>query len=127
MFAQAFAPRQATLFHNWERLQLKARIAPHSSDRHGDPGGSHIISLSIRFQDGGVQHRAGGSDCAYRSQSLRRQARVDTALFRSSGHIYSVPSDSVFPLTHLRTRHGDAGALRGFADHPWKIYQSVGA
>ncbi len=36
-------------------------------------------------------------------------------------------SDSVFPVSRLHARHGDAGALSGLAHRPWKIYQSVAA
>ena len=44
-------------------------------------------------------------------QPLQRQVHVDTAFHGSSGHVYTLPSDAVFPLGHLHTRHGDSGAF----------------
>ena len=85
--------------------------SPCKSQQH-DCGKQRILKL-LNLEDTPLKHPAP-------SRLRDREAHV-----RAS--VYPVPSDSIFPLTHLRTRHGDSSALSDFANNPWKIYQSVGA
>ena len=97
----------------------------HNAHCDGNPGCSRMVSFSIRIQDGGVHHCVGGGNHACGPQPLQRQARVDTSLPGSSRGICTIPSDAVFPLNQLHTRHGDSGAAGRFADNRWKIHRSV--
>jgi len=99
----------------------------HHADRDDNARGGRVISFSIRLPDGRVHYCVGGRDRGCDSQLFYRQVRVDIALPGSSGSIYTVSSDSVFPLTHLHTRHGDSGTLGGIADNPGNLFWTVGA
>jgi|SRR5580700_966156 hypothetical protein len=111
-------PEPNTLLHDREQLLESVHLdACHHADRDSNPGGSHIISLSIGFEDGGIHHRVGGGADACGSQPPHWHVRLDTALPASSGRIYVVPAGSAFPL-HLHIRDGDSGFFRGFANNP---------
>ena len=100
--------------------------AAHNARRDSDTGGSRVTSFSIRLQDVGMHHCVGGNDHACYSEPFHRQARMGAPFPGSSWHIYTISAQSVFPRADIDSRHGDAGALCGFADDPQKVHQAGG-
>jgi hypothetical protein len=78
------------------------------------------------LSDACLHHSVAGSSNLFRSRPPDRQVWVGSPLRWRSGFIYAVPSDSVFLRTHVHTRHGDSGAVCGFASDLWKFCCSVG-
>lgn len=89
--------------------------AAHNDDRNGNTGGSRVISLGIRLPNGSMYYCVRGNHGACHSQPVYRPAPLGDPFPGRSRHLYAIPTQSVFPRIHFHTRHGGAGALRGFA------------
>jgi hypothetical protein len=123
MFVQVFAPRQATLLHNRERLQSKARILTRLITLIATV--SLAAAIVFRFPSDfrmEVCIIVSVAAIALIARSLFVGKLMWTLFFFGVLGVFTP-----FHPTHFHTRHGDAGALSGLADHPWKIYQSIGA
>ena len=73
-----------------------------------------------------MRHRMLGGAHHRRSKPIHRQVGVGADLPGGSGHIYTVPEQSVFERTCFHSRLGDFGPLRGLADDAQGIYNAGG-
>jgi hypothetical protein len=87
-----------------------------NADRNGGAGRGSIISPFLRLQDGSMRRCIGGNDYAGSTQPLHRQDCVGSGFCGGAGRIHTLPAPSVLlPTAAIGPRHGDDGAVRGFA------------